>query len=112
MSSPLNHKNTVHKFGGSSLASAERFSAVAAIVAKEPEAWVVVSAPGDTTDELLALIDSREQPELFAALLQQLTEKLGLLIQRTLNEQNAAVLISKVQSWFAEVPGFFSHGSV
>ena len=105
MSSTLNHKNTVHKFGGSSLASAERFSAVAAIVAKEPQAWVVVSAPGDTTDELLALIDSREQPELFAALLQQLTEKLSLLIQRTLNEQNAAVLIRKVQSWLAEVPG-------
>ena len=48
----------VHKFGGSSLASAERFHAVADILLSQPQdsAWVVVSAPGDTTDALLALL--------------------------------------------------------
>lgn len=108
MSSNVKPEHTVHKFGGSSLASAERFSAVAAIVAKEPNAWVVVSAPGDTTDELLELIDSREEPEQFALLSQQLAEKLGLLIQRTLNPDYAADLNQTLRHWLAEVPGFLA----
>ena len=49
----------VHKFGGSSLASAQRFTAVADIVQQQAlhqPLWLVVSAPGDTTDALLAII--------------------------------------------------------
>ena len=49
----------VHKFGGSSLASAARFSAVADIIQQQDpqhQLWVVVSAPGDTTDALLHII--------------------------------------------------------
>lgn len=49
----------VQKFGGSSLATAERVRAAAARVARSAEAGrpivVVVSAMGDTTDELIAL---------------------------------------------------------
>lgn len=55
MSGPL----VVQKFGGSSLGSAERIRRVAARIAAAREAGadlvVVVSAMGDTTDELLAL---------------------------------------------------------
>jgi aspartate kinase len=55
MSAPL----VVQKFGGSSVANADRISRVAARIAREREAGsdlvVVVSAMGDTTDELLAL---------------------------------------------------------
>ena len=42
-------KVIVHKFGGSSLATAERFHAVADILLQQPQqsAWVVVSAPGE-----------------------------------------------------------------
>jgi len=55
MSSPL----VVQKFGGSSVADADRIRRVARRIAREREAGtslvVVVSAMGDTTDELLAL---------------------------------------------------------
>ena len=55
MSGPL----VVQKFGGSSLGSAERIRRVAARIVAAREAGadlvVVVSAMGDTTDELLAL---------------------------------------------------------
>jgi aspartate kinase len=55
MSGPL----VVQKFGGSSLASADRIRRVAQRIARERatgvELVVVVSAMGDTTDELLAL---------------------------------------------------------
>ncbi|HZM71955.1 MAG TPA: aspartate kinase [Candidatus Polarisedimenticolia bacterium] len=52
----------VLKFGGSSVANAERIRAAAARIARERRAGaelvVVVSAMGDTTDELLALADA------------------------------------------------------
>ncbi|WP_337842184.1 bifunctional aspartate kinase/homoserine dehydrogenase II [Rheinheimera sp.] len=96
----------VHKFGGSSLASAERFAAVADILQKEPEAWVVVSAPGDTTDELLALIDSREQPDVFLQLQTGLQHKLQLLARRTLAEPEE--IMAQVSRWVAEIPGFLA----
>src|SRR5947208_9429360 len=55
MSAPL----VVQKFGGSSLADADRIRRVARGIARErargSELVVVVSAMGDTTDELLAL---------------------------------------------------------
>src|SRR5512141_1388382 len=55
MSSPL----VVMKFGGSSVANAERIKRVARRIARErangSDLCVIVSAMGDTTDELLAL---------------------------------------------------------
>jgi len=50
----------VHKFGGSSLADADCFRRVAAIVRDEggPQALVVVSAMRGTTDRLIALADA------------------------------------------------------
>ena len=61
------HKVIVHKFGGSSLATAERFHAVADILLSQlqPTAVVVVSAPGDTTDHLLDLLAASENDTLF-----------------------------------------------
>jgi aspartate kinase len=67
----------VHKYGGSSVATPERMKAVAARVARTRkeghEVVVVVSAPGDTTDELIALArqvaaepDEREMDVLLA----------------------------------------------
>src|SRR5687767_12060657 len=53
------HALVVQKFGGSSLADADRIRRVARRIARERAAGsdlvVVVSAMGDTTDELLAL---------------------------------------------------------
>ncbi|MGZ6315372.1 MAG: amino acid kinase family protein, partial [Candidatus Limnocylindrales bacterium] len=58
MSKPL----VVQKFGGSSIANADRIRRVAARIARERatggDLVVVVSAMGDTTDELLALASS------------------------------------------------------
>src|SRR5437764_2143113 len=73
MSAPL----VVQKFGGSSLADADRIRRVARRIARErthgSQLVVVVSAMGDTTDELLALAgaitddpDSRELDMLLA----------------------------------------------
>ncbi|WP_142995000.1 hypothetical protein, partial [Vibrio sp. 03_296] len=51
----------VLKFGGSSLADADRFLRAADIVAnnaKQEEVSVVLSAPGKTTNKLVAVIES------------------------------------------------------
>jgi aspartate kinase len=52
----------VMKFGGSSVADADKIKYVAAKIAAKRNAGnkivVVVSAPGDTTDDLLAMVDS------------------------------------------------------
>ena len=50
---------TVHKFGGTSLASAERIAHVATLIAgAAPPTAVVVSAMGGVTDRLLNLVDT------------------------------------------------------
>ena len=58
----------VQKYGGTSVADAERIKSVAGRIARQAEAGdrlvVVVSAMGDTTDELLALADQMtDEPE-------------------------------------------------
>ncbi|MCH8346063.1 MAG: aspartate kinase [Chloroflexi bacterium] len=58
----------VQKYGGTSVADAERIQSVASRIARQAEAGdrlvVVVSAMGDTTDELLALADQMtDEPE-------------------------------------------------
>jgi aspartokinase/homoserine dehydrogenase 2 len=65
----------VHKFGGSSLADAYCYRRVARIVTEYASAsdLVVVSAAGDTTNRILAVIEARQsQPEYAATLLQAL----------------------------------------
>ncbi|MBU2427964.1 MAG: bifunctional aspartate kinase/homoserine dehydrogenase II [Gammaproteobacteria bacterium] len=96
----------VHKFGGSSLASAERFHAVADILLSQPQAsaWVVVSAPGDTTDVLLALLETAADPELLEQHWQALSQQLRLLVTRTLSAATAPLVLNQLNSWLAEVP--------
>ena len=58
----------VQKYGGTSVADAERIKSVAGRIARQAEAGdrlvVVVSAMGDTTDELLALANQMtDEPE-------------------------------------------------
>ena len=52
--------NQVHKFGGSSLSSADRFKSVANIILTHAQVGdcVVVSAAGKTTDTLVKLWQS------------------------------------------------------
>jgi aspartokinase/homoserine dehydrogenase 2 len=96
----------VHKFGGSSLASAERFHAVADILLAQPQAnaWVVVSAPGDTTDALLALLEALPVQLEFEQQWQALSQQLRLLVSRTLSAATAPQVLNQLNGWLAELP--------
>jgi aspartokinase/homoserine dehydrogenase 2 len=96
----------VHKFGGSSLASAERFHAVADILLSQPQdsAWVVVSAPGDTTDALLALLEVATDQVALEQHWQALSQQLRLLVTRTLSAATAPLVLNQLNSWLADVP--------
>ncbi|KKO46384.1 homoserine dehydrogenase [Arsukibacterium ikkense] len=95
----------VHKFGGSSLANAARFQAVAGLVQQQQGLpWVVVSAPGDTTDTLLALVASAEQGCDIGPALTQLSEKLQQLIAATLSQQAAAPVQATLHGWLSQIP--------
>jgi len=68
----------VHKFGGTSVASAQRYRDVAAIVEREPGARkaVVVSAMARVTDALIALTElARARDESYVARLAELVER-------------------------------------
>lgn len=97
----------VHKFGGSSLAGAERFAAVADILLqqnRQQALWVVVSAPGDTTDALLAIIAAADDTTARDAALAALQTQLCALVTQTLTAEAAAAVTGQLQQWLAAVP--------
>ncbi len=68
----------VHKFGGTSVASAERYRQVAGVVAREPGARkaIVVSAMSGVTDALHALVDlARGRDDAYHARLRELRNR-------------------------------------
>ena len=96
----------VHKFGGSSLANAQRFAAVADILQQQNHQqalWVVVSAPGDTTDALLNIIAAADAQARDTALT-TLQAELTALVQQTLTVGAAARVTAQLQQWLAAVP--------
>ena len=107
-------KLIVHKFGGSSLATAERFHAVADILLSQPQpkAVVVVSAPGDTTDHLLDIVAASDDAALFSQLHQQLSTSLRLLVSRTLAPSSAAAVLAIVSEWLNQLPTWTQQGAV
>lgn len=107
-------KIIVHKFGGSSLATAERFHAVADILLSQPQpkAVVVVSAPGDTTDHLLDIVAAGDDAALFSQLHQQLSTSLRLLVSRTLAPSSAAAVLAIVSEWLNQLPTWTLQGAV
>ena len=97
----------VHKFGGSSLASAARFSAVADIIQQQDpqhQLWVVVSAPGDTTDALLHIIACADDAACRDQALSALQKQLQQLITAALPAADATDVSVKLKHWLAEVP--------
>ncbi|MDX1678519.1 bifunctional aspartate kinase/homoserine dehydrogenase II [Arsukibacterium sp.] len=99
----------VHKFGGSSLASTERFQAVARLIGQQQAMpWVVVSAPGDTTDALLAIISCYQQGSDCRALSAQLLAQLQSLVSATLPAPAAAPVLAKLSLWFARIPDWLA----
>ncbi|MBZ9611200.1 bifunctional aspartate kinase/homoserine dehydrogenase II [Rheinheimera maricola] len=96
----------VHKFGGSSLADAQRFAAVADILQQQNHhqaLWVVVSAPGDTTDALLNITAATETQARDIALA-ALQAELTALVQQALTADAAVLVIKQLQQWLAAVP--------
>ncbi|MDX5407384.1 MAG: bifunctional aspartate kinase/homoserine dehydrogenase II [Chromatiaceae bacterium] len=100
----------VHKFGGSSLADANRFAAIAKLVqqlhqqAAGQALWLVVSAPGDTTDALLNIIASSDNEAQYQPLLSALQQQLANLVQQALSAEGAVSVLAQLQQWLAEVP--------
>ena len=94
----------VQKFGGSSVADAEKIRKVAARVkARRDEGWrlvVVVSAMGDTTDELLSLAKqiSADPPRRELDMLLSCGERISMaLLSMALNELGVAAISFTVQ---------------
>jgi len=97
----------IHKFGGSSLANASRFAAVADLVWQQglqQPLWLVVSAPGETTDALLHIISCQHDVQARDQALSQLYHQLSQLIQQTLPPDAATRVGSSLQLWLAQVP--------
>lgn len=93
----------VHKFGGSSLADAYCYRRVARIVTEYAGAsdLVVVSAAGDTTNRILAVINARaDQPDYAATLLQSLKSYQQGLIDELLSGRQQQDVFSLSESDF------------
>ncbi|MCH8537417.1 MAG: bifunctional aspartate kinase/homoserine dehydrogenase II [Alkalimonas sp.] len=97
----------VHKFGGSSLADASRFQAVAEIIKQHETSsncWVVVSAPGKTTDQLCALLELADDHSALIAAVQRLGLTLQQLVADCLNGSQADDVQAQLQQWLAVLP--------
>ena len=96
----------VHKFGGSSLADAYCYRRVARIVTEYAGTndLVVVSAAGDTTNRILAIIEHRlSQPEYAANLFQALKNYQQGLIEELLSGRNFDEVLEKSSADFARL---------
>ncbi|MGX5914878.1 bifunctional aspartate kinase/homoserine dehydrogenase II [Aliidiomarina sp. Khilg15.8] len=96
----------VHKFGGSSLADAYCYRRVARIVTEYASAsdLVVVSAAGDTTNRILAVIEAKQsQPEYAATLLQALKSFQQGLIEELLAGRQLEQVMAPSETDFARL---------
>ncbi|MFK7742073.1 MAG: bifunctional aspartate kinase/homoserine dehydrogenase I [Planctomycetota bacterium] len=91
---------TAHKFGGSSLASAERMNRVVGILRSRPESKVVVvSAMGGVTDALIAAIETASRNECWQEQVVALERKHQLAASELLGER-AEPLMGKLREEF------------
>lgn len=100
------NKAQVHKFGGTSLANASRFKAVVDLVLKQSSqqpSWLVVSAPADTTDDLLTIIGLHNQADCLTEIF-NLQQKLTRLIIGCLPTERAKLVIAQVKVWLQQIP--------
>lgn len=93
---------TVHKFGGSSLSSAQRYERVASIILEhtQPGDCVVVSAAGKTTDTLVKLWQSYQQQDthVVADILLQLNNHQTDLITQLLHADLKRTALTRLHS--------------
>ncbi|MBK8695664.1 MAG: bifunctional aspartate kinase/homoserine dehydrogenase I [Deltaproteobacteria bacterium] len=96
----------VHKFGGTSVASAQRYRDVAAIVAREPgvRKAVVVSAMAKVTDALIALTElARARDESYVARLAELVERHVETAKELLPEPECLALTAVLRADAADI---------
>lgn len=106
----INMVNCIHKFGGSSLSSSERYQSVAKIIIThtQPGDCVVVSAAGKTTDTLVLLWQSyqKQDTQAVADILLQLNNHQSDLIEQLLEadlKRSALKTLSIELSYIAEL---------
>ena len=95
----VKHAVRVHKFGGSSLATAQCIERVVAIIQSHCQLTdiIVVSANGNTTDALFKIVQQVEnEGHILVTAITQLQENQQRLIQALLNENSANLLIEKL----------------
>jgi len=93
------HAVKVHKFGGSSLATAQCIERVVDIIQTHCQLSdvIVVSANGKTTDALLNIVQQVEnEGQLLVSAISQLQENQQSLIKALLNNSNAELLINQL----------------
>jgi aspartokinase/homoserine dehydrogenase 1 len=96
---------TVHKFGGTSVANAERFKKVVQIVEKEPgdRKGIVVSAMSGVTNSLIALVElAKSRNEDYFTKIQELKDK-HLIAIRELDLEDSQPLKISVENDFEEI---------
>jgi aspartokinase/homoserine dehydrogenase 1 len=97
---------TVHKFGGSSLASAELYRRVGDILASRDETCkgVVVSAMGGVTNRLIELVDlARTRDNAYRRRLDELRDDQFSTIEDLLPGSQAEVLVSQLKDDFRDI---------
>ncbi|WP_298716818.1 bifunctional aspartate kinase/homoserine dehydrogenase II [uncultured Oceanisphaera sp.] len=102
------HRRPVHKFGGSSLADAACFHRVADIInsQRQPDALIVVSASGKTTNRLIELLNLFTSGDnAAAATLEGLYSFQRGLIENTLDETEAAPLLAALDEDINTIAG-------
>ncbi|SDZ96074.1 homoserine dehydrogenase [Alkalimonas amylolytica] len=105
----------VHKFGGTSLANSSRFLAVASIVQQHglqpgSDCWVVVSAPGKTTDQLCALLALTGQDESIKQAVAELGGALTELVRQTLTTPWQDEVLTVLTQWLVALPAQIQSG--
>jgi aspartokinase/homoserine dehydrogenase 1 len=92
----------VHKFGGSSLADAERFASLRNLLQGKNEV-IVVSAARNTTTELQQLLDLAKEQKMFSSQLQDLQQNHITLVQALLPTHKHDDLLAIIQQDFSDL---------
>lgn len=107
MAELIKHYYTAHKFGGSSVASAERFKEVKKILTGEKEV-IVVSATKGTTTKLQIILDLARDGQIWETELANLEKHHQNIIKGLLPESQQTGILTTLNSDFKDLENIFS----
>lgn len=93
---------SVHKFGGSSLADAERFQSIRPLLSGQKEI-IVVSATEGTTTALQALLELAKFAKDYQSMMQELQHKHQVIIDRIIKKDSVKLLTAELQADFDNI---------